>query len=137
MKSGKAMGKLRSAPKSPPMPAKSHAEVDEWLASQMPGLQPIVKQLDALIRKTVPRVHYALKWKRAYYGLPRAGWIIELSPYDVSVNVVFFGGADFDPPPPLGTTGRTRYVKLTSVAEAMSPEVRAWVKQAARVTGWK
>jgi hypothetical protein len=29
-------------------------------------------------------------------------------PYDVSVNVVFLGGADFDSPPPLGTTDRTR-----------------------------
>lgn len=34
------------------------------------------------------------------------GWIIEIAPYDVCVNVVFPGGADFEPPPRLGTTGR-------------------------------
>jgi hypothetical protein len=39
------------------------------------------------------------------------------SPYDVSVNVVFLGGADFDPPPPLGTTDRTRYLKVTTLEE--------------------
>jgi hypothetical protein len=49
---------------------------------------------------------YAVKYKRAFYGLPELGWIIEIAPYDVSVNVVFLGGADFDPPPPLGTTNR-------------------------------
>jgi hypothetical protein len=63
--------------------------------------------------------------------------MIELAPYDVLVNVVFIGGADFDPPPPLGTTGRTRYVKLPTLAEAKSPELRTWVKQAGRVPGWK
>jgi hypothetical protein len=29
--------------------------------------------------------------------------------YDVSVNVVFFSGADFDPSPPLGDADRSRY----------------------------
>ena len=134
----KSMGKtLSSKAKTPPVPMKSHAEIDEWLRGRMPGLQPIVKQVDEVIRRTVPGVHYAVKWKRAYYGWTKTGWMIELAPYDVSVNVVFFGGADFDPPPPLGTTGRTRYVKLTTLAEAKSPELRTWVKQAGRVPGWK
>lgn len=128
---------LSSTPRRPPVPAKGHAEVDAWLTGLMPGLQPIVKRLDALIRRTVPGLQYAIKWKRAYYGLPDTGWIIELVAYDVSVNVVFFGGADLDPPPPLGDRGRSRYVKLTSLAQASSPELRAWVKQAARTTGLK
>ena len=33
-------------------------------------------------------------------------------------DVVFFGGADFDPPPPLGSTGRDRYVKVKTPQEA-------------------
>ncbi len=49
-----------------------------------------------------------MKWKRAFYGRPNPGWIFELAAYDVSVNVVFFGGADFDSPPPLGNTDRSR-----------------------------
>ena len=56
--------------------------------------------------------------------------------YDVSVNVVFLGGADFDPPPPLGTTDRTRYVKLTTLEEAQEPEMHEWIDQAGRVPGW-
>jgi len=55
----------------------------------MPHLQPIVQALDDSIRATIPGLHYAVKWKRPYYGLPDLGWIIELAAYDVSVNVVF------------------------------------------------
>lgn len=77
-----------------------------------------------------------VKWKRPYYGLPELGWIIELAAYDVSANVVFLGGADFDSPPPLGTTDRTRYVKVTTIDEAQQPELRQWIEQAARTPGW-
>jgi hypothetical protein len=94
-------------------------------------------QVRRLIRKTIPGLNYAVKWKKAYYGLPKFGWIMEMVAYDVSVNVVFFGGADFDPPPPLGTTERTRYVKLTTPEEAKAPEMVKWIKQAGRVPGWK
>jgi hypothetical protein len=57
--------------------------------------------------------------------------------YDVSVNVVFFGGAEFDPPPPLGTTERTRCVKVTTLEETQGPEMRKSIEQAGRVSGWK
>jgi hypothetical protein len=53
------------------------------------------------------------------------------------VNVVFFGGAEFDPPPPLGSTDRSRYVKVTTLEDAQRPEMRAWIKQAGHVPGWK
>jgi hypothetical protein len=103
----------------------------------MPDLHPIVERLDELIRETIPRLQYAIKWGKAYYGLPELGWILEMVAYDVSVNVVFLGGADFDPPPPLGTTGRSRYVKLTTLEEAQGPEMRKWIEQAGGVAGWK
>ena len=102
----------------------------------MPYLQPIVKGLDEWIRAVVPGLHYAVTWKRVFYGLPGIGWIIGLAPYDVSVNVVFFGGADFDPPP-LGTTDRTRYLKLTTLEEGQRPELHEWMEQAGRTPGWK
>jgi hypothetical protein len=53
------------------------------------------------------------------------------------VNVVFLGGADFDPPPPLGTTDRTRYVKVTTLEEGQRPELHEWMEQAGRTPGWK
>jgi hypothetical protein len=39
----------------------------------MPYLQPIVKGLDESIRAAVPGLHYAVKYKRAFYGLNRPG----------------------------------------------------------------
>jgi hypothetical protein len=126
-----------NAGRKPPEPAAAHADIDDWFGRLMPGLQPIVKGLDESIRATVPGLHYAVKYKRAFYGLPGLGWIIEIAPYDVSVNVVFLGGADFDRPPPLGTTDRTRYVKVTSLDEAQRPELHEWIEQAGRTPGWE
>jgi len=126
------------AARTPPVPSGSHAEIDGWLGrSLMPDLQPIGERLDGLIREAIPDLRYAVKWKRAYYGLPDLGWLIELAAYDVSLNVVFFGGAAFDPPPPLGTTERTRYVKVKTLEEAERPEMATWIEQAARVDGWR
>jgi hypothetical protein len=125
-----------NAGKKPPEPAASHSDIDEWRRHLMPDLQPIIGRLDELIRDTVPGLDYAVKWKRAYYGLPDLGWIIEIAAYDVSVNVVFLGGADFDSPPPLGTTGRTRYVKVASLEDAQRPDLREWIERAARTPGW-
>jgi hypothetical protein len=126
-----------NATRKPPVPSDSHAEIEDWAQRVMPDLQPIVKRLDESIREAIPGLQYAVKWKKAYYGLPELGWIIELVAYDVSVNVVFFGGADFDAPPSLGTTDRTRYLKVKTLEEAQGPEMHAWIEQAARVPGWK
>jgi hypothetical protein len=126
-----------STTRRPPVPTDSHADIEDWARRVMPDLHPIVKRLDELIRETIPGLHYAVKWKKAYYGLPELGWIIEMVAYDVSVNVVFFGGAEFDPPPPLGATERTRYVKLNTLQEAQGPEMHKWIEQARRVPGWK
>jgi hypothetical protein len=123
--------------RTPPVPSDSHADIDDWMQRLVPHLHPIVERLDELIRETIRGVHFAIKWKKAFYGTPKLGWVIEMVAYDVSVNVVFFGGADFNPPPPLGTVDRSRYVKLTTLEEAQGPDMRKWIKQAGRVPGWQ
>lgn len=133
------MRKVRkpNATRKPPVPSDSHADIEGWIQSVMPDLHPIVKRLDESICETIPGPRYAVKWKKAYYGLQELGWVIEMVAYDVSVNVVFFGGADFDPPPPLGTTGRTRYSKVKTLEEAEGQEMHKWIEQAGRVPGWE
>lgn len=123
--------------RKPPVPSDSHSDIEDWVQRVMPDLHPIVKSLDRLICDTIPELQYAIKWGKVYYGLPKLGWIIELVSYDVSVNVVFFGGADFDDPPPLGTTDRSRYVKVKTSEEAQAPEMRRWIEQARHEPGWK
>jgi hypothetical protein len=122
--------------RKPPEPSESHAEIEAWIRSVMPDLQPVVQGLDELVRETIEGLRYAIKWKKAYYGLPELGWIIEVVAYDVSVNVVFLGGADFDPPPPSGDSDRSRYVKVRTLEDVQRREMREWVEQAGRVPGW-
>jgi hypothetical protein len=102
----------------------------------MPDLNRVVVRIDELIRSTISGLDYAVKWRKAYYGLPDLGWIIEVVAYDVSVNVVFLGGAAFADPPPLGT-GRSRYIKVTTVAEVDQPQMSPWIEQAGLIPGWK
>jgi hypothetical protein len=126
-----------NAGRKPPEPSADHSDIEEWWRHLMPDLQPIVQGLDELIRSTVPDVDYAVNRKRGYYGLAGLGWIIEVAAYDVSVNVLFLGGADFESPPPMGTTDRTRYIKVTSLAEVQTPDLQRWIEQAGRTPGWK
>jgi hypothetical protein len=123
--------------RKPPEPSGSHSDIDHWAQRQMPQLQPIVKLLDESVRTTIPGLQYAVKWKRPYYGLPELGWVIEMAAYDVSVNVVFLGGADFDRPPPLGTTDRARYFKVTTLEDVQRPELHKWIEEASRTPGWR
>jgi len=133
-----AMAPKASSSRRPPEPSGSHAATDEWMRrSVMPDLQPLVQHVDALIRDTLPDPQFAVKWKRAYYGVPELGWVIEMVAYDVSVNVVFLAGADFASPPPLGESGRSRYVKLKSLDEVDDAALRRWIEQAATTPGWR
>ena len=121
--------------RKPPEPSDSHAGIAEWLkTSIMPGMQPIASHLDAMIRKTLPGAQYAVKWQKAHYGLPDRGWVIEMATYHVSVNLVFFAGAKFDPQPPQGEG--SRYIKIRTLEEARAPEIREWIRQAAEHPGW-
>ena len=131
-----AMQRKASSTRKPPEPSESHAEIDDWMRRVMPDLNPIVTRLDELIRETHSDLQFAVKWKKAYYGLPDVGWMMEMVAYDVSVNVVFFGGADFDTPPPLGDADRSRYIKLKTMDEVDQPELMSWIEQAGRVPGW-
>ena len=130
------MERKGTSTRKPPTPTDSHAEIADWMGRVMPDLHPIVKALDEQLRDTIPGLQYALKWKKAYYGLPELGWIVEMVAYDVSVNVVFHSGADLAPPPPLGD-GRSRYVKVKTLEEATAPEMQDWIRQAAQVPGWR
>ena len=132
---------MSKAPKAdssrkPPLPSADHAEIEAWMRRVMPDLHPLVERLDKMISQALPAPQFAVKWKKAYYGVPEHGWVIEMVAYDVSVNVVFFAGADFDPPPPLGTTGRSRYIKVRSLEELDQPELGKWIDQASRLPGW-
>ena len=131
-----AKSRKPSAARKPPEPSGSHAEIEDWIRSVMPDLHPVVQRLDDLIRETIPGLQYAIEWKQAYYGC-RNSVDHRNGRLDVSVNVVFLGGAEFDSPPPLGDTDRSRYVKVRTLEDVQRREMRDWIEQAGRVAGWK
>lgn len=131
-----AMKRSGTSTRKPPEPSESHDVIADWMRRIMPDLQPLVERIDAMVREALDEPRYALKWKKAYYGLPERGWVVELVAYDVSVNVVFLGGADFDDPPPLGEGNRSRYVKLRSIDELEESDLATWIDQATRTDGW-
>lgn len=98
---------------------------------------PVPSESHAAIREAIPGLRDAVKWKKACYGTPQVGWVLEMVAYDVSVNVVFFGGADLDPSPPLGDTDRSRYVKVKTLEDAQLPEMRSLLERARDVPGWR
>lgn len=128
---------VSNSSRKPPEATGSHADIKAWIAGSMPQVQALLEEIDRAICDLIPDLQFAVKWGKAYYGVEEHGWVIELAGYHKSVNVVFRGGVDLDPPPPLGDTGRSRYVKLHNLEEARAPEVRTWIGQAARFPGWK
>ena len=123
--------------KKPPIPLNDHQVIKDWITQRiMPGLQPLIKNIDGLISDSIPDLQYAVKWGNAYYGTSELGWIIEVAAYDVSANIVFLNGAAFDTQPPLGS-GETRYVKLRTLDELNGLGVPDFINQAGSHQGWK
>ena len=120
--------------KKPPAPDESHQLIEEWIAKAMPALNPIVSELDKLIQQELKDPRYAIKWGKAFYGSTKFGWCIELVAYDVSANLVFLNGSQLQEPPELGD--ETRYVKIKSLEEAQSAQVREWIRQSCHMPGW-
>jgi len=124
--------------KVPPIPSNDHSIIQDWIKnSTMPAMQPIVKKFDTLVNKLIPNLYYSIKWAKAYYGTKENGWIIELAPNMVTVNIVFLKGANFQNQPPLGTGEDSRYLKLSTLAEVDNPQIQTWLKEAVNTAGWK
>lgn len=56
--------------KKPPVPVADHAVLDKWIRQSMPGIQPLLIQVDEIIRSHIPGLHFAVKWSNAFYGTP-------------------------------------------------------------------
>ncbi len=120
--------------KKPPAPDENHGLIETWIANTKPALNPIVSELDRLIRDNLSNPRYAIKWGKAYYGTPDCGWCIELVAYDISVNLVFLNGSKLSQPPELGD--ESRYVKIKSLEELQSAQLQWWIKEACSLPGW-
>ena len=140
----------KTAPKSPsrtaakpkllsggnPQIAKAYgdAPVQAYIAA-MPGWKSEVgRRLDALITRTVPDVHKAVKWNSPLYGIEDQGWFLGIHCFTKYIKVAFFRGALLRPQPP--GESKQKYVRYLHIYEDDAldeAQLAAWVKEASRV----
>ena len=135
-KPGSAKPKLLSG--GNPQIAKGYgdAPVQAYIAA-MPGWKRDVgRRLDALITRTVPGVHKAVKWNSPLYGLEGEGWFLSIHCFTKYIKVAFFRGTSLRPVPPgESTTRHTRYLNIHEDDEIDEAQFTAWVKQAIKLPG--
>jgi hypothetical protein len=112
------------------------APVQAYIAA-MPGWKSDVgRRLDALIERTVPGVHKAVKWNSPLYGIAGNGWFLGVHVFTRYVKVAFFRGASLRPVPP-GESKQmdVRYLDIHEDDQIDEAQLAAWVKQASRLPG--
>jgi hypothetical protein len=112
------------------------APVQAYIAA-MPGWKSDVgRRLDALIVRTVPGVHKAVKWNSPLYGVEGEGWFLGIHVFTKYVKVAFFRGASLHPVPPGASKQKdVRYLDIHEDGQLDEAQLAAWVKQASQLPG--
>lgn len=110
--------------------------VQAYIAA-MPGWKrDLGHRLDALIVKTVPAVHKAVKWNSPFYGLKGEGWFLSLHCFTKYVKVAFFRGQSLQPVPPGASKSQdTRYLDIREDDVLDEVQFSDWVRQASQLPG--
>jgi hypothetical protein len=116
--------------------ADGDAPVQAFIAA-MPGWKRDVgRRLDALIVRTVPEVHKAVKWNSPFYGMSDQGWFLNFHCFSKYVKVAFFRGTSLRPVPPGESKHKdVRYLDIHEDDELDEAQFAAWVRQASRLPG--
>ena len=115
--------------------ADGNAPVQKYIAA-MPGWKRAVgKRLDALIERTIPNVHKAVKWNSPMYGIEGEGFFVSFHTYTNYVKVTFFRGTSLNPVPPGGKSKEARWIDVHE-DDLDEKQLVAWIKQAAKLPGW-
>jgi hypothetical protein len=114
------------------------APVQAYIAA-MPGWKAEVgRRLDALIVRTVPGVHKAVKWNSPFYGAKGEGWFLSFHSFTRYVKVAFFRGTSLRPVPPVESKSQdTRYFHIREGDAFDEAQLAAWVQQASELPGEK
>ncbi len=117
--------------------ADGDAPVQAYIAA-MPGWKHDVgRRVDALIARTVPRVHRAVKWNSPFYGVAGQGWFLSLHCYTQYVKVAFFRGTSLRPVPPGASKQKeVRYFDIRENDQFDEKQLASWIRQAASIPGW-
>jgi hypothetical protein len=104
----------------------------------MPGWKRDVgRRLDALIVRTSPDVHKAVKWNSPFYGIEGRGWFLSFHCYTKFVRVAFFRGRSLRPLPPGESRQKeVRYLDIHEEEQIDDKLVAGWIRQASELPGW-
>jgi len=114
------------------------APVQAYIAA-MPGWKRAVgERLDALIARTVPGVHKAVKWNQPFYGHEGEGWFLAFRCYTAYVQLQFFRGTSLVPVPPKASKhAEVRYFDIREDDEPDEQQLVSWIEQASALPGEK
>ncbi|OWK38170.1 DUF1801 domain-containing protein [Fimbriiglobus ruber] len=117
--------------------ADGDAPVQAYIAA-MPGWkQDVGRRLDALIVRTVPNVHKAVKWNTPFYGVEGQGWFLGFHCITKYIKVAFFRGTSLRPVPPGESKQKeVRYLHIHEGEQINEELVANWIRQASELPGW-
>jgi hypothetical protein len=112
------------------------APVQAYIAAMPDWKRDVGRHLDALIVRTVPGVHKAVKWNSPFYGVEdQGGWFLSFHCFAKYVKVTFFRGTSLRPLPP--GESKHKEVRYLDIREGDFDEAQlaAWMKQASQLPG--
>jgi hypothetical protein len=111
------------------------APVQAYTAALPGWKRDIGRRLDALITRTLPGVHKAVKWNSPFYGVESQSWFLSFHCYTNYIKVAFFRGASLRPLPP--GESKQKWVRYVDVRKDEFDEDQFvdWVKQASKLPG--
>jgi hypothetical protein len=113
------------------------APVQAYIAAMPDWKGEVGRRLDALIVRTVPGVHKAVKWNSPFYGVAGEGWFVSFHCFAKYVKVAFFRGASLRPLPPGESKSKdTRYLDIYADDKLDEELVASWIRQASELPGW-
>jgi hypothetical protein len=116
--------------------ADGDAPVRAYIAAIPGWKRDVGHRLDALIVRTVPGVHKAVKWNSPFYGVEGQGWFLSFHCFAKYVKVAFFRGMSLSPVPPGESKSKdTRYLDIHEDDQLDEAQLAAWVKQASLLPG--
>lgn len=136
---GKTSGPVLLSGGNPRIPkGEGDAPVQAYIEA-MPGWKHDVGRLvDALVTRTVPGVHKAVKWNSPFYGIEGQGWFLSFHCFTKYVKLTFFRGASLDPVPPgESKTPETRYLDIHEDDRIDEARLDDWMRQASQLPGGK
>lgn len=111
------------------------APVQAYIAAMLGWKSGVGKRLDALIVRTVPSVHKAVKWNSPFYGVEDQVWFLSFHVFAKYIKVAFFRGALLRPVPPGASKQKdVRYLDIHE-GELDEAQFADWVRQASKLPG--